>query len=215
MQRHTAVEVGPFSDDGMWWWDGTTWIATAQIVLPQLPLTEFEQSGKLQGARSFMRRWAWVISGNTSTGLAVILLLPWLSALRDYRAWKVEQLALATAHLLGPNESMVAGETSLLDSHVAEGLWAMDLAVVVTAGHILVFRIDSLDGQPRWVALAGRPADVEIKLRSLVFGLDPTLLISCASGKWLIRGIPTVFKPAPVLEAWQAAIARLGGLSKT
>jgi len=33
--------MGQFSDDGLWWWDGTTWIATAQIVLPHLPLTEF------------------------------------------------------------------------------------------------------------------------------------------------------------------------------
>ena len=57
---HTAVEVGQFSDDGLWWWDGTTWIATAQIALPQLPVTEFEQSGKLKGARTFMRRAAWL-----------------------------------------------------------------------------------------------------------------------------------------------------------
>ena len=47
---HTAVEVGQFSDDGQWWWDGTTWIATSQIVLPQLPVTEFEKSGRLKGA---------------------------------------------------------------------------------------------------------------------------------------------------------------------
>jgi hypothetical protein len=37
---HTAVEVGQFSDDGVWWWDGTTWIATAQIVLPQLDVQQ-------------------------------------------------------------------------------------------------------------------------------------------------------------------------------
>ena len=30
---HTAAEVGQFSEDGLSWWDGTTWIATAQIVL--------------------------------------------------------------------------------------------------------------------------------------------------------------------------------------
>jgi hypothetical protein len=84
-----------------------------------------------------------------------------------------------------------------------------DLAVAVTAAHILVFRIDSLDGQPRWVALAGRPTDVKIKLRSLVFGLDPTLLISSGNGQWRIRGIPSVFRPEPVLEAWRQAATRM------
>jgi hypothetical protein len=117
---HTAVEVGQFSDDGLWWWDGTTWIATAQIVLPQLPVTEFEQSGKLKGARSFMRRWALLISGNTLISLAVIFLFPWLAALRDYLSWRLEQLALATAYLIGPHEAMLAGETSVLDSHMPE-----------------------------------------------------------------------------------------------
>jgi hypothetical protein len=201
--------VGQFSDDGLWWWDGMTWIATAQIVLPQLPVTEFEQSGRLKGARSFMRRWALVVWGNTFISLAVVFLFPWLAALRDYRSWRLEQLALATAYLLGPHEAMLAGETSLLDSHIAGGLWTWDLAVAVTAAHILVFGIDSLDGQPRWVALAGRPADVKIKLRSLVFGLDPTLLISFGNGQWRIRGTPSVFRPEPVLEAWRQAATRM------
>ena len=44
-----------------------------------------------------------------------------------------------------------------------------------------------------------------MKLRSLVLGLDPTLLISGANGQWRIRGIPSVFKPEPVLEAWRQA----------
>ena len=201
--------MGQFSDDGLWWWDGRTWIATAQIVLPQLPVTEFEQSGKLKGARSFMRRWALVIWGNSFASLGVVLLFPWLAALRDYRSWKLEQLALATAYLLGPQEAMLAGETSLLDSHIAGGMWTSDLAVVVTAAHIVVFRIDSLDGQPRWVASAARPTDVKVGLRSSVFGLDPTLLITTASAQLRIRGIPSVFRPEPVLEAWRQAATRM------
>jgi hypothetical protein len=197
--------VGQFSDDGLWWWDGTTWFATAQIVLPELPVTEFEQSGKLKGARSFMRRGAWLFWGNTSTTLALVLLSPWLGALRDYRSWKLEQVALATAYLLGPHEAMLAGETSVLDSHITGRSVTWDLAVSVTAANILVFGIDSLDGQPRWVALAVRPTDVKIELRSLLFGLNPSLLISSGNRQLRIRGTRSVFKPEPVLEAWRQA----------
>jgi hypothetical protein len=197
--------VGQFSDDGLWWWDGTTWIATAQIVLPQLPVTEFEQSGKLKGARSFMRRWSLILWGNTFVSLGVIFLLPWLGALRDYRSWKLEQVALATAYLLGPHETMLAGETSLKDSHIPGAFVTRDLAVAVTAAHILVFVIDSLDGQPRWVALAGRPTDVKVERRSLVFGLYPALWISRGNVHWRVRGMPSVFRPGPVVEAWRQA----------
>jgi hypothetical protein len=201
--------LGQFSDDGLWWWDGTAWIATAQIVLPQLPVTEFEQSGKLDRARKFMRRWSLVIWGNTFISLGLVLLFPWLAALRDYRSWKLEQLALATAYLLGPGEAMLAGETSLLDSHITRGSVTRDLAVAVTAAHILVLDIDSLDGQPRWVALAGHPTDVKIELRSLVFGLFPVLWINCGNVQWRIRGTPSVFRPEPVLEAWRQAATRM------
>jgi hypothetical protein len=201
---HTATELGQFSDDGLWWWDGTTWIATAQIVLPQLPVTEFEQSGKLKGARSFMRRASMFLSWNTFVTVGLIFLFPWLTALRDYRSWKLEQLALATAYLLGPREAMLAGETSLLDSQTTSPV-TRDLAVAVTAAHVLVFGIDSLDGQPRWVGLAGRPTGVKIELRSLVFGLFPAMWISRGNVQWRIRGTPSVFRPEPVLEAWRQA----------
>jgi hypothetical protein len=201
--------LGRFSDDGLWWWDGTTWIATAQIVLPQLPVTDFEQSGRLDGARRFMRRWSLFLWGNTFISLGLIFLLPWLAALRDYRSWRLEQLALATAYLLGPDEAMLAGETSLWDSHITRGSVTRDVAVAVTAAHILVLDIDSLDGQPRWVALAGRPTDVKIELRSLVFGLFPALWISRGNVHSRIRGTPTVFRPEPVLEAWRQAASRM------
>jgi len=194
--------MGQFSDDGLWWWDGTTWIATAQIVLPQLPVTEFEQSGKLKGVRRYLRRASLVLPWNTSLNLALILLFPWLALLRDYRSWRLEQLALATAYLLGPNEPMSAAETGF---GIERDSVTWDLAVAVTAAHVLVFSIDSLDGQPRWVALAGRPIDVKVELRSLVFGLHPSLLISCGNGQWRISGTPSVFRPEPVLEAWRQA----------
>jgi hypothetical protein len=175
-------------------------------VLPQLPVTEFEQSGRLKGARTFMRRAARLGPWNPSINLAFIFLVPWLVALRDYRSWKVEQLALATAYLLGPSETMLAGETSLLDSQTTAG---RDLAVAVTAAHIVVFIIDSLDGQPRWVALASRATDVKIERHSLVFGLYPALWITCGNRQWRIRGMPSVFRPEPVLEAWRRAATRM------
>ena len=208
LQRHTAVEVGQFSDDGLWWWDGTTWIATAQIVLPQLPVTEFEQSGKLKSARAFMSRASLFLRWNTFISVGLIFLFPWLAALRDYRSWRLEQLALATAYLLGPHETVLAGETSLLDSQTTTPV-TRDLAVAVTAAHILVFDIDSLDGQPRWVALAGRATDVKIERRSFVFGLYPALWISSGNRQWRIRGWPSVFRPEPVLEAWRQAATRI------
>ncbi len=52
--------MGQFSDDGQWWWNGTTWVATAQVVLPQLPMTGFEQSGKLETARGHLRKGGWL-----------------------------------------------------------------------------------------------------------------------------------------------------------
>ena len=152
-----------------------------------------------------MRRGSLFFSLNTSVNLGLIFLVPWLAAPRDYRSWKLEQVALATAYLLGPHEPMLAGETSLWDSHITHGFVRWDLAVAVTAAHILVFGIDSLDGQPRWVALAGRPTDVKIERHSFVFGLGPALWISRGNGQWRIRGTPTVFRPEPVLEAWRQA----------
>lgn len=196
--------MGQFSDDGQWWWDGNGWVPTGHVVLPQLPLTKFEQSGKLKGARAFMRRASLFLSWNTFISVGLIFLFPWLAALRDYRSWKLEQLALATAYLLGPHETMLAGETSLLDSQTTSPV-TRDLAVSVTAAHVLVFGIDSLDGQPRWVAFAGSPTDVKIELRSFLFGLYPALWISGAKGQWRIRGTPSVFRPEPVLEAWRQA----------
>jgi len=179
-------------------------------VLPQLPVTEFEQSGRLNGARRFMRRAALLGPWNPSINVAIVFLFPWLAALRDYRSWKLEQVALATAYLLGPHEPMLAGETSLLDSQTTyAGLVERDLAVAVTAAHILVFGIDSLDGQPRRVALAGRSTDAKIELRSFVFGLHPALWISSGNRQWRIRGTPSVFSPEPVLEAWRQAATRM------
>src|SRR5258708_25497867 len=88
--------------------------------------------------------------------------------LRDYRTGKIEQLAVAPAYPLGPAEPLLAAEVSVF--HVWDA-WARNLAVAVTAAHVLVFRIDSAEGQPRWITLAGRATDVKIKSRTGLFGL--------------------------------------------
>jgi hypothetical protein len=213
-----------FSEDGQWWSDGTTWVATAQVVLPQLQATEFEQSGKLKTARDRTRNTQWLSWADTIVPLVAAsrtaLLVIGQRAFRDYRSWKLEQLALATTYLLGPNEPMLAGEASLGPEFSDDSL-ARNLAVAVTAAHVLVFRFDSGDGQPRWVALAGRRTDVKLEYvrllhwarildatgrpvlgpGALVFG--PALMVSGANGQWAIVGFPNVFKPEPVLEAWR------------
>lgn len=189
-----------FSDDGRWWWDGKTWVATAQVVLPQLPPTEFEQGGSLQVARERSRdsqRLFWTFM--LALGWDVRLTRPE----RDFRVWTLQQLAFATAYLLGPDEPMLAGEVSM--HHVGDS-FERDLAVAVTSAHVVVFRIDYPDGQPRWIVLAGRAADVRMEARTGVFGLLwPALIVSGWSGRWPMLGLSGVFKAKPVLEAWRQA----------
>jgi len=207
--------MGLFSDDGMWWWDGTAWVATAQVVLPQLPPTEFEQSGKLQPARGRLRKTGWLNWVNDA-GCA----LTWLTvipgffvvgpALRDYRLWTLEQVAAATAYLLGPNEAVLAAEATLaLPDYIGDSE-KRDLAVAVTAQHVLLFRIDSFDGQPRWVVLVARPTDVKMELRSSFAAgfTGEALTISSGNSQWVISGVSGVWKPKAVLDALRAASAQ-------
>jgi len=204
-RAHTAIsQMGQFSDEGLWWWDGASWIATSQVVLPQLPMTEFEKSGKLEVARAEKAKgqgpfWrdvvVWGFIGLTPVNR---------NGFRDYRTWTIEQLALATAYLLGPDEPLLAAEVS---AYAVWDAWARDLAVAVTAGHVLVFRIDSAEGQPRWIALAGRVSDVKIESRTGLMGrLWPALEISGRMGRWIIHGFGGEFDPEPVLGAWRNAV---------
>jgi hypothetical protein len=203
-----------FSDDGRWWWNGDRWIATSDVQLPQLPITEFERSGALERSRRRMKRQK-VMSDMfmvetaipTSSPLSLIggaLVVPFLvlerRAFRDYRTWTLQQLVMATEFLLGPDAPMMAGETAMYRS---SGLATRDLTVAVTADHVVVFRIDSLDGQPRWIALAARCADVKLEAQNMGFGTQPSLVITRGDQNWVIRGYPRVFDPRPVLDAWR------------
>jgi hypothetical protein len=208
--------MGQFSDDGQWWWDGTTWMATAHIVLPQFPPTEFAQSGRVGAARGRLRKTGWLSWVNDAgCALSWLALIPFASvtvpALRDYRLWTLEQLAAATAYLLGPNEPMLAGEATVLPPQFVGDSEKRDLAVAVTAAHILLFSIDSFDGQPRSIVLVARPTDVTMEVRSFVragFLGGPALTVSSGNAQWVIRGESGVFKPKPVLDAWRTASAQ-------
>jgi hypothetical protein len=197
--------VSGFSDDGQWWWDGTRWVATTQVVLPDLPKTEFEKSGRLELARADMakgrrRFWPdvvlWGFVGLTPTNR---------NGSREYRTWTIEQLALATAYLLGPDEPLLAAEVSVFDVLDA---WSRNLAVVVTAAHVLVFRIDGVEGQPRWIALASRATDVKIEPRTGLFGrFWPALEVTRGYPRWTILGFRgEKFNPEPVLDTWRQAV---------
>ncbi len=202
---HDLGRVSGFSDDGQWWWDGRTWIATAQVVLPDLPKTEFEKSGRVELARKerlagrgpFWRDTVvWGLIGLQSVNRR---------GFDDYRTWTLEQLTLATAYLLGPGEPLLAAEVSVFDLW---DTWDRDLAVVVTAAHVIVFRIDSIEGQPRWIGLAGRAIDVKIEARTGVFGrFWPALEVTRRNARWLIQGFHGgEFNPDPVLDAWRQAV---------
>ena len=213
---HTGrVAMGQFSDDGQWWWNGANWVATAQFVLPQLPPTEFEQSANLAEARRRMKTGArlWSVGDIIAplAALRVVAAADLLPAMSLYRSWKLAQLALATAYMLGPDEPMRAGEITTLTHD--EG--APVLAVAVASTHVLVFRIDSLEGQPRWIALAGRAADVNVKLRTGIekYLLGPALIVTGRYQQLVIGGIPRMFKPEPVLDAWRQAANGIASVS--
>jgi hypothetical protein len=178
-------------------------------------MTEFERSGKLEkarGRRKNAERLEWARGIVPLTWLAAsALIVVGSQASRDYRSWTLEQLALATAYLLGPDEPVLAGEGGTLGADQFDlPPWRRDLAVAVTAAHVLVFRIDSVDGQPRWIALAARSSDVKIELikrirttrNGIVVG--PDLVVTGSNGEWTI-GSSSWFKPDPVLEAWRQA----------
>ena len=201
--------MGEFSDDGRWWWDGKTWVATSQVVLPQLPPTELEQSGDLDAARRRLRNRGWLywLNDINLAWLTLPFLLPTLDALRAYRLWTIQQLTLATAFILGSDEPIIAAEVNLNPPNYVGDSFERDPAVVVTQQHVVVVRIDSFDGQPRWIAMAARTSEVKIESRWIWEGgiLGPALIITTADGRWVIRALLGVSMPKPVVDAWRQA----------
>lgn len=182
-----------------------TWVATAQVVIPDLPKTEFEKSGRLQPARADRMKGRWPFWRDSFVWGFIGLSSFNRNGFPEYRTWTIEQLALATAYLLGPDEPLLAAEVSVYD---VWDEWSRDLAVVVTAAHVLVFRIDSVDGQPRWIGLAGRATDVKIETRTGLYGrFWPGLEVTRRNAYWAIQGFHGgEFNPNPVLDAWRQAV---------
>jgi hypothetical protein len=143
-----------------------------------------------------------------------LLSLPFLfverRAFRELRIWSLEQLSSAAAYLLGPDEPMVAGETSLFRPILSFFSYTAyrDLAVLVTAAHVLVLRFDRFDGQPRWVLLAARPQDVRLEAFGTVVGAHTTIVVSRGEQRFPIKGTARIAQAKPVIAAWRQAIDR-------
>jgi len=210
--------MAQFSDDGQWWWDGSNWVATAQVVIPQLPPTEFEASAQLADARRRAKKggrlWSVFDAIPALAAFRIVALGDLLPAVGVYRSWKLAQMALATTYLLGPDEPMLAGEIATVTREES----APVLAVAVTSAHVLVFRLDSLDGQPRWIVMAGRASEVNLTVRTGIEKvlLLPALLVTGKYGEAVIGGLPGMFHtfmPEPVLDAWRQAASGIAPIS--
>ncbi len=210
--------MAQFSDDGQWWWDGTRWIATSQVVIPDLMVarpaetTKSMQSDRKLGEATTIAEW--VVFGSSKGAFPALVVGTWFifherAAFRKFRQWTLAQLASATEHLMGPGEPMVAGETTLYRpySFIAVQAPFRDLAIVVTAAHVLILRFDRFDGQPRWVAAAARARDVRIVASGEFLRARPVIVVHHGGHTWTIQGTPRVMQEKPVLAAWRAALA--------
>ena len=199
--------LSQFSEDGQWWWDSRQWIPTSQVVIPDLAIPQSEttvqsmHNRQLLGDANKMTLW--------QTFMSVPFVFAERDAFRELRTWTLEQLASATAYLLGPGEPMLAGETGLyrpvlsLLSYTAY----RDVAVVVTAAHVLVLRFDGFEGQPRWVSLAAKPEDVRFEVFGAVVGVYATIVVRHGAQWWVIKGMTRIAQPGPVVAAWKSALA--------
>ncbi len=207
--------MGQFSHDGQWWWDGNQWMASSQIVIPDLLAAEPETAQRSMGQRRQLGQATTIVDWlalSTPVSPAGFFGFSFLfverAAFRKFRQWTLKQLASATAYLLGLDEPMVAGETTLYraSSLVTVQAPVRDLAVVVTAAHVLVLAFDRFDGQPRSVALAARARDVQIIASGEFLRARPTIVVRHGSQGWTIQGMARVMQHAPVVAAWKAAL---------
>jgi hypothetical protein len=200
--------VSGFSEDGQWWWDGRQWIPTSQVVIPDLAVPQSPITVRWARNRQLL--------GDINQGTLwqeTILSLPFIfverRAFRELRKWSLEQLSSAAAYLLGPDEPMVAGETSLFRPILSFFSYTAyrDLAVLVTTAHVLVLRFDRFDGQPRWVLLAARPQDVRLEASGTVVGAHTTIVVSHGVQRFPIKGTARIAQAEPVLAAWRLAVS--------
>lgn len=207
------VALSEFSEDGQWWWDGQRWIATSQVVIPELRVGNTDGLERMKryrqlGTATFVMGMAGIGSRlveSTATALLVPFLVLQRPTFRAYRVSLLEQVGAATTYLLGAGEPMVAGEVSVW-LHPLAGIVAGNLAVSVTSRHVVVLQINVSTGLPEHVALAARPWDVNIVFRWGLFWGYPTLYVCQPSRVWPIRGAFGILKPEPVLAAWRQSL---------
>jgi len=202
--------VSVLSEDCQWWWDGRQWTAVSQVVIPDLPEAQTEHARQLIARRDQLRDASslagWPIF---PAGLSLLAGIPYLVIehrfFQAYRRWALDMLASATSYLLGPDEPLIAGEPSVTRPLFSQ-LAIPDLGVVVTAAHVLVLRMDQVNGQPRWITLAARADAVRVEAPTPVFS-QPTIVVRSGSQWWSIQGAPRVMRPEPVVSAWKRAVA--------
>ena len=200
-----------FSDDGQWWWDGQDWVATSQVLIPDLPLSD-----RAKELEPLVRSYQFLDQANLATNLSAWggagvdlsrpLLFAWLvfqkPAFRAYREWAIEQFKSAATYLLGLNEPVLAAEAGLFSEVVIGWVWG-GYGVVVTAGHVLVLANDGALGHPRRVLLAAHPEQVVMRPHAGgILNAYPTILVSVGGQTWPIRGMNRVIKTEPVIAAW-------------
>jgi hypothetical protein len=204
--------VSGFSDDGHWWWDGQAWVATSQIVIPDLPATERAKELETQVNRYRLLDKANLYSYFVPFGgwsLQSTLVWPWLftyrRAFRAYREWTLEQFTSATAYLLGPDEPVLAAEVGLYSEILIGQVWGGS-AVVVTAQHVLILANDKPVGRPRRVLLAARTSQVGMRQHAGgILNAYPTILVSSGGQVWPIKGMNGIIQAGPLIAAWWRA----------
>jgi hypothetical protein len=203
--------LGVFSADGEWWWDGAHWVATAEILLT-IPETEFERSGRLKQARRLVivREW---MQGIGYVGVGSIFGIPLVPffviaymvvlrrVFRAYRTWTLELLSSATAQLMGPEEPMLAGETTVWPPLTWWPQVQRDFAVAATRTHVLMYWFTDYDSPVCRVIWVARPQDVDMRVLN-GFLWHKRLAIGYGGRWWTLRGTWGAFEPEQVLQTW-------------
>ena len=204
-----------FSPDGFWWWDGTTWRPSTEIEMT--PETEFERSGKLAHARGLISKRDNAFAAIYGVGIVPDVALPVVDLLaiyvmvvqwqgfKEYREWTLEQLKVATEELFGPDEPMVAGETTLWPPTGFVPGMRRDFALAVTRAHVVLYQFAYANSPTMRVVFAAVPSQV----RLIDYGgiLRSNLGIVCGGRRWDLVGIKRIFKARPVIAALQSATA--------
>ena len=200
-----------FSDDCSWWWDGQTWVATSQVVIPDLPATErateLESRARPHRLLDKANLAAYFVPFD-GWSLNSMLVWPWLftyrRGFRAYRELMLERLKSATTYLLGPDEPPLAAEVGMYSEIVIGQVWGGN-AVVITAQHVLIIASDSAVGRPRRVLLASQPSQVRMQQHAGgILNAYPTIVVNAAGQFWSIKGMNGIIQPKPVIAAWRS-----------